>query len=325
MLKETTFSKIISDYLEYSNSIHWNKEPQLLYEPFHFTMGHQGKKIRPLALLLSYSFFKKDISPALAAAYGIELFHNFTLLHDDIMDNAMTRRGKPTAHVQFGENRALLSGDAMLLESFNYIQQSSSINPQVIPFFIETGIRVCEGQSMDMAFENIELVSSDEYIQMIKLKTSDLLGAALKIGAMISTDDASIWEDLYQLGIALGIAFQIQDDYLDLYGDEQSFGKKNGGDLIQRKKSILILSALDKMPANERLDCIRYYNQERSDSDQINEFKILFEKYNIHETVKNLYNLYKDLCINIVNKMSLSEENQKQLSEFVYLVLERKY
>lgn len=226
------------------------KEPSRLYEPMRYTMTLGGKRMRPLLTLMGAGMFTQDVHAAVPAAIGIELFHNFTLLHDDIMDNAPLRRGKDTVYAKWNSNIAILSGDAMYTAAFRQIALSPAhILPHVLDVFTRTALEVCEGQQMDMDFETRTKVSIPEYIRMIELKTAVLLAGALEIGALCGGAYATEAHKLYEFGKHVGIAFQLQDDILDVYGDPDKFGKQVGGDIVSNKKTFLLISALDKADA----------------------------------------------------------------------------
>ena len=202
--------------------------PVELYEPIHYSLGMGGKRLRPVLLLLAYNLFKQDVENALPAALAIEVFHNFTLLHDDIMDKADVRRNRPTVHVQFNENAAILSGDAMAFQSYRYLLESKSSRlTDTIDLFTRTAIEVCEGQQFDMDFESRLDVTEAEYIEMIRLKTAVLLACSSKGGALLAEVSDELANQLYAFGENLGLAFQLQDDLLDTFGDQNTFGKKN--------------------------------------------------------------------------------------------------
>lgn len=229
------------------------KEPARLYEPMHYTLTLAGKRMRPLLVLMGAGIFTKDVRAAVPASIGIELFHNFTLLHDDIMDNAPLRRGKETVFAKWNSNVAILSGDAMYTEAFRQVALSPPhILPHVLDIFTRTALEVCEGQQLDMDFETRRKVSIPEYIRMIELKTAVLLAGALEIGALCGGAYATEAHKLYEFGKHVGIAFQLQDDILDVYGDPEKFGKKIGGDIVSNKKTFLLISALEKADAYSR-------------------------------------------------------------------------
>ncbi|WP_026898029.1 polyprenyl synthetase family protein [Daejeonella oryzae] len=220
------------------------ESPQELYQPITYLMELGGKRLRPASLLMACNLFSDNISKAIKPALGIEVFHNFTLMHDDIMDNAPLRRGKPTVHKKWNQSVAILSGDVMLVEAYKLMMQvETEIIAQILGIFNDTAVGVCEGQQMDMNFESVSEVNVEQYINMIRLKTAVLLGGALKIGALIGGSSLTDAELLYQFGENLGIAFQLHDDILDVYGDPEKFGKQVGGDILSNKKTFMLISA----------------------------------------------------------------------------------
>lgn len=235
-------------------NLNWNKSPRELYHPIGYALESGGKRIRPALVLMACELFSGSKDDAMGAALAIEVFHNFTLLHDDIMDNAETRRNRLTVHKKWNANTAILSGDAMMIKSYEFLENTPvHLWAKLFPIFTRTALEVCEGQQYDMNFESCEEVTLDEYFNMIRLKTAVLLGAALQLGAIIggaSDDDA---QHLYDFGIAIGIAFQLKDDYLDTFGDEKSFGKRIGGDIVCGKKTFLLINALTRSKNDDRL------------------------------------------------------------------------
>jgi geranylgeranyl diphosphate synthase type II len=220
----------------------FDEEPRELYQPISYILSLGGKRLRPALTLAGCELFNGELSDSLLPALGIEVFHNFSLVHDDIMDQAELRRGKKTVHSKWNENIAILSGDAMLVKSYQYIAQvDASLLPKVLKCFSDTALAICEGQQMDMNFEERMQVSEEEYLEMISLKTAVLLGAALKIGALIGKASVKQANALYEFGVSAGMAFQIQDDLLDAFGDPEKFGKKPGGDILQDKKTLLMI------------------------------------------------------------------------------------
>jgi len=235
------------------------KEPQSLYDPANYILSLGGKRIRPVMLLMSCELFGGRAEMALDAAMGIEMFHNFSLVHDDIMDRAPMRRGKPTVHEKWNANTAILSGDTMLVLAYRYFQRlSPHIQGPVLNVFSQTAMEVCEGQQYDMDFESDDRVSLEEYLEMIRLKTAVLLAASYKIGAIIAGADSGPQEDLYDFGLMSGMAFQLKDDLLDTYGDEKTFGKRIYGDILANKKTFLYLKALEL--ANPQQKDILYHH-----------------------------------------------------------------
>ena len=220
------------------------ESPAELYQPISYLMDLGGKRLRPACLLMACNLFSPNISKAIKPALGIEVFHNFTLMHDDIMDNAPLRRGQPTVHQKWNQSVAILSGDVMLVEAYKLMMQvDPEIIIQILEIFNATAVGVCEGQQIDMNFESLSEVSIEQYINMIRLKTAVLLGGALKIGALIGGSSLADANLLYQFGENLGIAFQLHDDILDVYGDPEKFGKQVGGDIISNKKTFMLISA----------------------------------------------------------------------------------
>lgn len=228
-------------------SLDWSKEPKGLYEPIGYALASGGKRIRPTLALIAADMFGGKEEEVLPAALALEVFHNFTLLHDDVMDRALVRRGRPTVHVKWDDNTAILSGDQMLIEAYRLLSNVPADKlPQVLKWFNDMATGICEGQQYDVDFEQMSEVTIADYMKMIELKTSVLLAYALKIGAYIAGADADQQEALYQYGMHVGLAFQIQDDLLDVYGDPKTFGKAIGGDICCNKKTFLLLAALEK-------------------------------------------------------------------------------
>ncbi len=225
------------------------KNPENLYEPIRYILSLGGKRLRPAMTLAACEMYGGQIQDAIKPALGIEVFHNFSLLHDDVMDEAEMRRGKPSVHKKWNVNSAILSGDAMLVKSYQLISYvPEKLLPIVLETFSQTALEVCEGQQMDLDFENREDVSEEEYLEMVRLKTAVLLGCSLKIGALIGGADLAQADKLYEFGENIGIAFQIQDDILDSFGDEEMTGKKVGGDILNDKKTLLYIKAFQNAP-----------------------------------------------------------------------------
>jgi len=228
-------------------SLDWSKDPKGLYEPIGYTLASGGKRIRPTLAMIASSLFGGKEEEVLPAALALEVFHNFTLLHDDVMDRAEVRRGRPTVHVKWNDNTAILSGDQMLIEAYKLLSHVPTDKlPQVLQWFNTMATGICEGQQYDVDFEQKNEVSIAEYMKMIELKTSVLLAYALKIGGYIAGANPAQLESLYQFGLHIGLAFQIQDDILDVYGNPETFGKAIGGDICCNKKTFLLLTALEK-------------------------------------------------------------------------------
>ena len=236
-------------------SLNWSKEPKGLYEPIGYTLASGGKRIRPTLALIASQLFGGSEDEVLPAALALEVFHNFTLLHDDVMDRAEVRRGRPTVHVKWDDNTAILSGDQMLIEAYKLLSQVPADKlPQVLKWFNEMATGICEGQQYDVDFEHADNVAIEDYMKMIELKTSVLLANALRTGGYIAGADKAQQEALYQFGLHIGLAFQIQDDILDVYGDPKTFGKAIGGDICCNKKTFLLLTAMKKADAASRAE-----------------------------------------------------------------------
>ena len=255
--------KRLTRYLEMINEalaeIKYPQSPDSLYAPIRYELSLGGKRIRPVLTLMACELFGGDLQQALKPAMGIEIFHNFTLLHDDVMDKADMRRGKPTVHKVWDENHAILSGDAMQILATQYVAQvAPRLLPQVLETFLKTAIEICEGQQLDMEFETRNDVTADEYLNMIRLKTAVLLGCALKTGAIIAGAPVAQAASLYRFGENLGMAFQLQDDYLDVYGDPAVFGKNIGGDILNDKKTYLLIEALQQAQGDDLALLNRY-------------------------------------------------------------------
>lgn len=227
------------------SELKYGQQPNELYEPIRYIMSLGGKRMRPLLVLLGYELFKDDSQSVLDQAIAVEVFHNFTLLHDDIMDEAPLRRGKPTVHEKWNENTAILSGDVMLVRAYGLLLDAPGDLKAILKAFNDCAAGVCEGQQFDMNFERLPTVAEDTYVDMIRLKTAVLLGFSLKLGAMLAGASAEQAEAVYNFGVSIGIGFQLKDDLLDVYADQEKFGKQVGGDIISNKKTFLLLKALE--------------------------------------------------------------------------------
>jgi len=290
------------------------REPRQLYQPIEYSMSVGGKRIRPILCLMACNLFVDDIQAAIKPAVGLETFHNFTLLHDDIMDKADVRRNKPTVHKKWDENTAILSGDAMLIAAYDYfLELKSNQLSKVLQTFNRTALEVCEGQQYDMDFENQFLVEETAYIEMIRLKTAVLLAAALKIGAIIGNADTSDAELIYQFGINMGLAFQLQDDYLDTFGDEATFGKRIGGDIIENKKTFLLINALKKAP--ERIKPI--LEQEMEDEKKIETITRIYRDLEIDKLAQNRILDYYNKAEYFLSEINVDQQKKANLLEFL--------
>ena len=300
-------------------------EPALLYEPISYFLHLGGKRMRPVLALMASEMFCDDYKPAIHAALAVELFHNFSLVHDDIMDEAPLRRGKETVHTKWNTNIAILSGDAILIEAY---KQLGHYSPEKLAplfnLFNQTAIEVCEGQQWDMDFETEETVAIESYIKMIAYKTAVLLGCSLKMGAIIGNASASDADDLYEFGLNLGIAFQIQDDILDVYADQNKFGKQVGGDILANKKTYLLLNAIADANADQK----KRLNEllvEKDATVKVNGVKALYAELNIREKATHKMNEYHEIAMNNLAHIALSEEKKMPLRQLAHFLLGREH
>ncbi|MFM7666883.1 MAG: polyprenyl synthetase family protein [Bacteroidota bacterium] len=310
------YTQKIEDYLK---SYSLPQEPSNLYEPLVYFLGLGGKRLRPVLTLLASELGGKSSEEAIHAALSIELFHNFSLIHDDIMDNAPIRRGLPTVHEKWNSNIAILSGDVLLVKAYELLsKQKNEHIPALFQLFNKTAIEVCEGQQMDMDFENRDDVSIEEYISMIRLKTSVLLGCALEFGFIISDQSIDNRKKLYDFGVNLGIAFQIQDDILDLYGDPEKVGKQVGGDVKANKKTLLYLVAekICNKLNNSRLKSLK----EIKDLDKkVQETKFFYSEISVLEETQNYLNYYYDSSMKSLEAIEISSSKDNLLQMVSYL------
>lgn len=275
---------LLQDFEAVLSGFELPNEPSQLYQPMAYTIGNGGKRMRPLLVLLGCKLFNEDVEKALHPALGIELFHNFSLIHDDIMDQAPIRRGAPSVFKKWNSNVAILSGDAMIIKAYEELMKTdSSVALQVLQLFNTTAIEVCEGQQFDMDFELRDDVTIDEYLNMIRLKTAVLLAACLKIGAMVGGASEQQAQLLYDFGLNSGIAFQLQDDILDAYGESAKVGKQQGGDIIANKKTFLLLKAMELASEKDKIELEGWLSGNHNDQDKVNGVLELFRKLNVKE------------------------------------------
>jgi geranylgeranyl diphosphate synthase type II len=303
----------------------FTREPLELYEPVNYIMNNEGKRLRPLLLLMSCQMFNGNLQKALPAAYAIELFHNFTLVHDDIMDHADLRRGKPTVHKKYGVNAAILSGDVMLSFVYQYLSETGA-DPfiELFPVWNDNLLKVFEGQQMDMNFESRNDVSETEYLKMIEYKTSALLALALLTGAMLADASDENCKLIYQFGLNLGLSFQIKDDLLDAYGDTQKVGKKRGGDIVQNKKTYLLISALEAANEQQHKKIIALLN-EPDEEKKVNEMLQIFDELNVKaKAVYKIQELYDD-ALDAMKKIHIMTEKKQPLLMLAEQIHNRDY
>ncbi len=291
--------------------------PAELYDPVFYTLKNGGKRIRPILLLMGLNLFNDRIDDGISSAVAVEIFHNFTLLHDDIMDNSLQRRNRETVHVKWDVNTAILSGDAMMIMAYHFLSQSPSHQlSSLMHIFNKAALEVCEGQQFDMNYESQMIVKEEDYLKMIRLKTSVLLAASLKLGSVLGNADTSDQENLYQFGLNLGMAFQLQDDYLDTFGDQSVFGKRIGNDILSNKKTFLLIKALELSTGDvrEKLDYwlkAKNYNQK----EKIEQVTSIFNQLAVAEMTRDKINYFHLSSLNSLMKVSVSSERKKILAD----------
>ena len=301
------------------------RTPAGLYEPIDYAMAAGGKRVRPVLALMACNLFGDDIEKAVMPAVALEIFHNFTLLHDDLMDNACLRRNRSTVHKQWNMNTAILSGDAMLILAYQYMCLAPpEILPRLLDTFSRTALEVCEGQQYDMDFEQRMDVTIDEYLNMIRLKTAVLLAASLKTGAICGEADSANCEALYRFGTALGIGFQIQDDWLDVYADPDVFGKAIGGDILSAKKTFLLITALERADEKTFAEINALLNNKKiSDNEKINSVKNIYDRLGVSDVAQQTMNTYYSQAISHLQAVVADEARKADLELFAAKLLKR--
>lgn len=300
-------------------------EPNDLYEPIRYLLGIGGKRIRPVLTLLTAEMFGGKLASALPSALAIEVFHNFSLMHDDIMDKAPLRRGRDTVHEKWGANTAILSGDFMLIHSYTLLADNPpALTPTLLKTFNKTAAEVCIGQQLDMDYEKTTKVSIDNYIDMIRLKTAVLIGTSLQMGAMVANANSKQVELIYQYGVNLGIAFQLQDDFLDVYGDPHKFGKQPGGDILENKKTYLLIKALELASADQHREIISWL--QKSEYEPIKKIETILSIYNnlkIGDHIKHEIQKYTQQAYRALDEIALETEKKEPLRKLGKELLDR--
>ncbi len=304
-------------------TLKYGENPVELYEPISYLMALGGKRLRPALVLMAYHLFKDNWEKALKPALAVEVFHNFTLMHDDIMDEAPLRRGKPTVHEKWNRDVAILSGDVMLVAAYELMSEVPGHQLRtILKRFNRTAAEVCEGQQLDMNFAGQDTVSEAEYIEMIKLKTSVLLGFALELGALAADQSKETASQLYEIGVNLGIGFQLKDDILDVYGDPEKFGKQVGGDIIENKKTWLMLKALEKsQPGSELHQWIQ--KPEFDPAEKVTAVRNIFTSLGIKEQAEAAMTAYFNIGFEGIEKLEVTEERKAILRDFGRWLYER--
>ena len=300
------------------------QEPVNLYEPIDYIMKLSGKRIRPLLVLLATDAYNHSIDDALAAALSVEIFHNFSLVHDDIMDHASLRRGNETVHEKWNTNVAILSGDAMLILAIQKLEKYKGKRfENLIHLLCSTALQVCEGQQMDVDFETKPYVLETDYITMISKKTAVLVAAALQMGAIVAEVNKTEQTNIYNFGLNLGIAFQIQDDYLDAFGNPETFGKKVGGDILENKKTFLFIKALESNNEKLKQELLKLYQTKEQNYLKIEKVKIIFkESEAAQKTLKAIEN-YTNIALQALENLSIAEEKKELLQKFAHFLMTR--
>ena len=299
--------------------------PENLYAPITYLMSLGGKRIRPLLVLLAYQLKKHDVDAIISPALAVEVFHNFTLMHDDIMDKAPLRRGKPTVHEKWDENVAILSGDTMLVKAYDLLLKvTPALLPEALGLFNKCAAEVCEGQQIDMNFESRDDVAIDEYIEMIRLKTAVLLGFSLEYGALMAGFDSEDRAKIYSLGVKMGIGFQLMDDLLDVYGDQEKFGKQVGGDIVSNKKTYLLITALNLANAKQKATLEDWMARpEYVVSEKVNGIKKVYDEIGIKALTTQKMNEYFDASFEILEGLPADEAAKSALKQFALAIMKR--
>lgn len=323
-----TFSAAqLSDKMNaYLSTMPYMREPKGLYTPIEYVLSLGGKRIRPVLMLLAYHLYKEDVDSILSQAAGIETYHNYTLLHDDLMDRADMRRNKPTVHKVWDDNTAILSGDAMLVLAYQLMGNCpEGYLKKVMDIFTQTALEICEGQQWDVEFETRNDVTVPEYIEMIRLKTSVLLAAALKIGAVLGDAPTEDTQKLYDFGIKMGLAFQLQDDFLDVYGDPKVFGKNIGGDILCNKKTFMLINALALANEEQKAELERWIsNTDFCPEEKIKAVTELYNQIGIGRVCEEKINEYYAEGLSLLGSVYLPAEKKEELRTFVCHLMNRK-
>ena len=314
--------KLVNDYLD---KLPYEREPKSLYDPIRYVLSIGGKRIRPVLMLMAYNLFKDHPEDILMPACGLETYHNYTLLHDDLMDKADLRRGHETVHKRWNANTAILSGDSMLVLAYQRIAQVPAQKlASILDCFTETALEIGEGQEYDMSFETRDDVREEEYIEMIRLKTSVLLACATKIGAILADAPAADVDNLYKCGEQLGLAFQLQDDLLDVYGDPKVFGKAVGGDIASNKKTYMLINAYNRANDKQRSELARWIKAETFNRDvKVAAVTRLYDEIGIRQLCEERINYYFDQAAQYLAKVNVPDERKLALRQYMDELLHR--
>ena len=321
-MKSADILTLVNNYLD---NIPYTRKPETLYEPIRYVLSLGGKRIRPVLMLMSYNLYKDDADTILPTACGLETYHNYTLLHDDLMDNADMRRGHATVHKKWDANTAILSGDSMLVLSYQRIAQCApQYLPQILDLFTTTALEIGEGQQYDMEFETRDDVCEAEYIEMIRLKTSVLLACAMKMGAIQAGASAADQDALYRYGESLGLAFQLQDDYLDVYGDPSVFGKNIGGDITSNKKTFMLINALLRAEGQDKAELEAWIARKDFDrQEKVDAVTHLYTKLGIDRLARERIEYYTREVLSCLDAVDTPDERKAELREYTMMMMRR--
>lgn len=322
-----TSEELLSKVNQFLADLPYDRRPSSLYAPIRYVLSMGGKRIRPVLMLLAYQLYKDDPESILMQAVALETYHNYTLLHDDLMDNADLRRGHETVHKKWNANQAILSGDSMLVLAYERMAQCPQEKlANVLAVFTETALEIGEGQQYDIDFEHRTDVSEEEYIEMIRLKTSVLLACALKIGGILADAPADDLENLYKFGEQMGLAFQLQDDYLDVYGDSKVFGKAIGGDITSNKKTYMLINAFNKANDAQRAELMRWVTAKEFDrQEKVTAVTNLYNEIGIDRLAQKKIAYYFDESKKYLNALQVPEERKAELRAYAEKMMVRKY
>lgn len=320
-----TSEELLKKVNEALDNLVYDRQPASLYDPIRYVLSIGGKRVRPVLTLLSYNLYKDDPLSIMSQAIGLETYHNFTLLHDDLMDHADMRRGHETVHKKWDANRAILSGDTMLLQAFERVEECDPTKlPDVFKVFIQTTLEIGEGQQLDVEFETRNDVTEDEYIEMIRLKTSVLLACACKVGAIMAGASADDTDNLYKFGEKLGLAFQLQDDLLDVYGDPAVFGKNIGGDITSNKKTYMLINAFNRATPAQREELTKWVNAKEFDrNEKVAAVTNLYNEIGIRKLCEQKMEQYYQESLVYLAKVNVSEERKAELKAYAADMMKR--
>ena len=320
-----TSEELLKKVNEALDNLVYDRQPASLYDPIKYVLSIGGKRVRPVLTLLSYNLYKEDALSILPQAIGLETYHNFTLLHDDLMDHADMRRGHETVHKKWDANRAILSGDTMLLQAFERVEDCDPAKlPAVFKVFIQTTLEIGEGQQLDVEFETRNDVTEEEYIEMIRLKTSVLLACACEVGAIMADAPADDIENMYKFGEKLGLAFQLQDDLLDVYGNPAVFGKNIGGDITSNKKTYMLINAFNRANDEQRKELVKWVDAKVFDrNEKVKAVTELYNEIGIRELCEQKIEEYYQESLVYLAKVNVTDERKKELKAYAAEMMKR--